>query len=42
MILKETEEARQKGENLVKQTIANETAFYGYGSLEEAEARYQK
>lgn len=42
MVLKETREAEEKGESLVKQTIANETAFYGYGSLEEAEARYQK
>lgn len=42
MIRKETEEARQRGENLVKQTIANETAFYGYGSLEEAEAKYSQ
>ncbi len=40
MVLKETEEAKEKGESLVKQTIANETAFYGYGSLEDAEARY--
>lgn len=42
MVLRETREAEEKGESLVKQTIANETAFYGYGSLEEAEARYQK
>lgn len=42
MVLKETREAEEKGESLVKQTIANETAFYGYRSLEEAEARYQK
>lgn len=41
MVLKETQEAREKGESLVKQTIANETAFYGYASLEAAEARYQ-
>lgn len=40
MVLKETREAEEKGESLVKQTIANETAFYGYGSLEEAEIRY--
>lgn len=38
LILKETEEAYQKGDNLLKQIIANETAFYGYKSLEEAEA----
>ena len=42
LVLRETEEAGQKGGNLVEQTFANETAFYGYGSLEEAEARYQK
>lgn len=42
MVLKETEEARERGENLVKQTIANETAFYGYESLEAAEERYSK
>ena len=29
LILKETEEAKEKGESLLKQTIANETAFYG-------------
>jgi len=40
LVLKETEEAKEKGESLVKQTIANETAFYGYKSLEDAEARY--
>ncbi len=42
MVLKETETAKEKGESLVKQTIANETAFYGYASLEDAEERYQK
>ncbi len=40
MVLKESEEARERGESLVKQTIANETAFYGYASLEDAETRY--
>lgn len=40
LILKETKEAKEKGESLLKQTIANETAFYGYRSLEDAEARY--
>lgn len=42
LILKETKEAKEKGESLLKQTIANETAFYGYQSLEDAEARYSK
>lgn len=42
LVLKETEAAREKGESLVKQTIANETAFYGYASLEDAEKRYSK
>ena len=40
LIFKETQEAEKRGENLLKQTIANETAFYGYRSLEDAEARY--
>ncbi len=40
LIWKETKEAKEKGESLLKQTIANETAFYGYRSLEDAEARY--
>jgi len=40
LILRETQEAREKGESLLKQTIANETAFYGYASLEDAEKRY--
>ncbi len=40
LVLKETEEACQKGESLLKQTITNETLFYGYRSLEAAEARY--
>lgn len=40
LILKETEAAKEKGESLLMQTIANETAFYGYRSLEDAEARY--
>lgn len=40
LIWKETKEAKEKGESLLKQTIANETAFYGYRSLEDAEKRY--
>lgn len=40
LVWKETKEAYDKGESLLKQTIANETLFYGYQSLEAAEARY--
>ncbi len=40
LLWKETEEACRKGENLLKQIIANETLFYGYKSLEEAEAKH--
>lgn len=40
LIWKETKAAKEEGENLLKQTIANETAFYGYRSLEDAEKRY--
>jgi hypothetical protein len=40
LVWKETEEAYKKGESLLKQTITNETLFYGYQSLEAAEARY--
>ncbi len=42
LILKETEEAYQRGDSLLKQTIANETLFYGYSSLEEAEEKHGK
>ncbi len=42
LILSETEAAKEKGESLLKQTIANETAFYGYRSLEDAEERYAR
>lgn len=41
LVLQETEDAKKKGESLLKQTIANETAFYGYRSLEDAEERYR-
>lgn len=41
LVLQETEDAERKGESLLKQTIANETAFYGYQSLEDAEERYR-
>ncbi len=37
LILKQTQDAYEKGDNLLLQIVANETAFYGYGSLEEAE-----
>ena len=40
LIYQETVEAYEKGESLLKQTIANETLFYGYSSLEDAEAKY--
>lgn len=41
LILKETKEAYEKGDNLLKQIIANETAFYGYESLEQAEEAHR-
>lgn len=40
LIYRETLKAYEDGESLLKQTIANETSFYGYGSLEEAEAKH--
>ena len=40
LIYHETAEAYEKGESLLKQTIANETLFYGYDSLEEAEKKH--
>ena len=41
LIEKETKEAYEKGESLLEETIANETQFYGYASLEEAEEQHQ-
>lgn len=40
LIWKETFEAQERGESLLKQIITNETLFYGYSSLDEAEARH--
>lgn len=40
LIWRETKESYDRGESLLKQTIANETLFYGYRSLEEAEAKH--
>lgn len=36
----ETKAAYDKGESLLKQIITNETLFYGYQSLEDAEAKH--
>lgn len=40
LLWNETKAAYGKGENLLKQIITNETLFYGYQSLEEAEAKH--
>lgn len=40
LLWNETKSAYEKGENLLKEIITNETLFYGYHSLEEAEAKY--
>lgn len=40
LIWRETKEAYAQGENTLKEIIANETRFYGYESLEEAEKRH--
>lgn len=40
LIYREVKEACEKGENLQRDIIANETRFYGYKSLEEAEKRH--
>ncbi len=42
LVWQETEAAYERGDNLLKQTIANETLFYGYSSLEDAEAKHGK
>lgn len=42
LILAETQAAYGRQENLLKQIIANETAFYGYASLEDAEKAHRK
>ena len=40
LIYQETKEAYARGENLVWDMIANETRFYGYATLEEAEKKH--
>ena len=40
LMWEQTRQACDRGENLLKQIIENETAFYGYKSLEEAEAAH--
>ena len=40
LLWNETKAAYESGENLLKQIITNETLFYGYHSLEEAEAKH--
>lgn len=40
LLWEETEAACRKNESLLKQIIANETLFYGYRSLEDAEEKY--
>ena len=40
LIYQETKEAYAQGENTLKEIIANETRFYGYESLDEAERKH--
>lgn len=40
LLWQETKTAYEKGESLLKQIITNETLFYGYQSLEDAEAKH--
>lgn len=40
LIYQETKEAYAQGENTLRDIIANETRFYGYDSLEEAEKKH--
>lgn len=40
LIYKEIKQAYENGENILKDIIANETRFYGYESLEEAEKKH--
>ncbi len=39
LLYRETKEAYKTGNNLLQQIVANETAFYGYESLEAAESK---
>ena len=42
LILKQMREAYKQGMNLEKQIIENETKFYGYSSIEDAEKKHGK